>query len=215
MKKILITGFEPFGEDTINPSLEAVKRLPDEICGVTIIKKALVTVQYQSLNQLEEYILLERPDVVLSVGQAAGREGISVERIGINVDDYRIKDNRGNQPIDQAIVKDGPVAYFSTLPIKAMVKAIRDQGIAASVSNTAGTFVCNHVLYGTRHLIETKYPGIKSGFIHVPLLPEQVKDGPAKATLQLADIVSGLSLALRAVIEHENGDILEAGGRLD
>lgn len=174
--KILVTGFDPFGGEKINPAIESVKKLPDEIAGAKIIKLEIPTVCHQSLKVIDEAIAKYDPDVILSIGQAGGRSEISVERIGINIDDCRIPDNAGNQIIDEPVFKDGPAAYFVNLPIKAMVAKIKEHQIPAAVSNTAGTFVCNHVTYGVRHLIETKYQGKRSGFIHIPFLPQQVVD---------------------------------------
>ena len=139
---ILVTGFEPFGGERVNPSIEAVKMLPGQIAGAEIIKLEIPTVCRKSLEIIGQAIEREDPDVVLSVGQAGGRSGISVERVGINVDDFRIPDNEGNQIIDEPIFPEGPAAYFVNVPVKAMVRRILDRGIPASVSNTAGTFVC-------------------------------------------------------------------------
>ena len=165
--KILVTGFDPFGGEVINPAIETVKRLPDTISGAKIIKLEIPTVCHQSLRVIDEAIARYDPDVVLSVGQAGGRPDITVERVGINVDDCRIPDNAGNQIVDEPIYADGPAAYFVTVPIKAMVQRIRERNIPASVSNTAGTFVCNHVTYGVCHLLAVKYPGKRSGFIQI------------------------------------------------
>ena len=172
--KILVSGFDPFGGEKVNPAIESVKLLPDEIKGAQIIKLEIPTVARKSLKRLEEVIEAEKPDVVINVGQAGGRPDITVERVGINMDDFRIKDNEGNQPIDEKIAEDGPDAYLVTIPIKAMVQKMIDNKIPASVSNTAGTFVCNHVCYGMAHLASTKYPNMRTGFIHIPFLPEQV-----------------------------------------
>lgn len=171
--KILVTGFDPFGGESINPAIESVKRLPEVIGGAQIVKLEIPTVVHKSLAVIREAILKEDPDMILSIGQAGGRAEITVERVGINVDDCRISDNEGNQPVDELIYADGPDAYFVTLPIKAMVKAMQEAGIPASVSNSAGTFVCNHVTYGVRYLIEKEFPGKRSGFIHIPYLPSQ------------------------------------------
>ena len=146
--KILVTGFDPFGKESINPAIEAVKRLDDEIANAQIIKLEIPTIAHTSLAVIKQAIEDHEPDMVLSIGQAGGRSDITVERIGINIDDYRIADNGHQQPIDEKIFADGPDAYFVNLPIKAMVKSIRSAGIPASISNSAGTFVCNHVTYG-------------------------------------------------------------------
>lgn len=152
------------------------------------------------------------PDVVLSIGQAGGRPDITVERVGINCDDCRIKDNEGNQPIDEKVAEDGPAAYFSTLPIKAMVKNIQDGGVPASVSNTAGTFICNHVLYGVAHIQATKHNEMRTGFIHIPFLPEQVVDKKNMPSMALDTIVKGLTLAIEAIVNNKD-DIKITGGK--
>ncbi len=211
--KILVTGFDPFGDESINPSIEAVKRLPKEIAGNQIIPLEIPTIAYKSLQLIEEAILKYDPEVILSIGQAGGRAGLSVERVGINCDDYRILDNAGNQPIDDPIFSDGPAAYFSDLPIKAMVEKMKEKEIPAFVSNSAGTFVCNHVLYGVCHLIKTKYPGKRSGFIHIPFLPEQVLDKPTVASMSLEKILEGLIVSLE-VISSTTKDIKVIGGEI-
>ena len=149
--KILVTGFDPFGGEPVNPSIETVKRLPDMIAGAEIIKLEIPTVCHKSLKVIDRAISQYEPDVILSIGQAGGRADITVERVGINIDDGPIPDNEGNQIIDEPVAKDGPAAYFVTVPVKAMVQRIRSKDIPASVSNTAGTFVCNHVTYGVCH----------------------------------------------------------------
>ena len=211
--KILITGFDPFGGENINPALEAVKKLPDTILGQEIIKIEIPTVFRKSLEKIEENIQKHNPDVVISVGQAGGRFGVTPERVAINIDDARIKDNEGNQPIDISIYEDGENAYFSNLPIKAMVKEMTDNGIPASVSNTAGTFVCNHVMYGILYLIDKKYPNIKGGFIHVPYIPSQVVTKPNNPSMSIDDIAKGLELCIKAVIENSS-DIKTVGGTI-
>ncbi|EGL35753.1 pyroglutamyl-peptidase I [Parvimonas sp. oral taxon 110 str. F0139] len=209
--KILVSGFDPFGGEKINPAIESVKLLPDEIKGAKIIKVEIPTVARKSLKKLEEVIEIEKPDVVLSVGQAGGRTDISVERVGINMDDFRIKDNEGNQPIDEKIAKDGPDAYLVTIPIKAMVQKMIENKIPASVSNTAGTFVCNHVCYGMAHLASTKYPNMRTGFVHIPFLPEQVVDKRNMPSMPLKLIAKGLEYAIEAIVENKE-DIKVEGG---
>ena len=159
--KILVTGFDPFGGEPINPAIESVKKLPDNIAGAQIIKLEIPTVKGKSIKKIEKAIEEHNPDVILSIGQAGGRFDISVERVGINLDDFRIPDNEGNQTIDEPIFPDGENAYFVDLPVKAMVKNIQKNKIPASVSYTAGTFICNHVLYGTLYLINKKYKNKK------------------------------------------------------
>lgn len=209
--KILVSGFDPFGGEKINPAIESVKLLPDEIKGAKIIKLEIPTVARKSLKKLEEVIEIEKPDVVINVGQAGGRTDITVERVGINMDDFRIKDNEGNQPIDEKIAKDGPDAYLVTIPIKAMVQKMIENKIPASVSNTAGTFVCNHVCYGMAHLASTKYPNMRTGFIHIPFLPEQVVDKRNMPSMPLEMIAKGLEYAIEAIIENKE-DIKVEGG---
>ena len=172
--KLLLTAFDPFGGDAINPALEAVKLVADKIGRFDIVKLEVPTVFRKSIDTVAKAIEEEKPDVVLCIGQAGGRFEITPERVAINVDDARIKDNEGNQPIDIKIFEDGENAYFTTLPIKAMVEAIREANLPAAVSNTAGTFVCNHLMYGVLYTLAKKYPHIKGGFTHVPFIPAQV-----------------------------------------
>lgn len=208
---VLVTGFDPFGGEKINPAIESVKKLPDEIAGAQIIKLEIPTVCHHSLKIIDEAIKKHDPDVVLSIGQAGGRSDITVERIGINIDDCRIPDNAGQQIIDEPVFKDGPAAYFVNIPIKAMVAKIQEHGIPASVSNSAGTFVCNHVTYGVRHIIETKYPGKRSGFIHIPFLPQQVITKKNMPSMSLEMIVEGLIASIEAIIETKD-DLKVTGG---
>ena len=209
--KILVTGFDPFGGEPINPAIESVKRLPDNIAGAEIIKLEIPTVRKKSLEKIEEAINEHNPDIILSIGQAGGRFDISIERVGINLDDFRIPDNEGNQTIDEPIFPDGENAYFVKLPVKAMVQNVQKNNIPASVSYTAGTFVCNHVLYGVLYLIEKKYNGKKSGFIHIPFLPEQVVDKRNTPSMELSTIVKGLTAAIEAIVKNDE-DIKEVGG---
>lgn len=209
--KILVSGFDPFGGEKINPAIESVKLLPDTIQGVEIIKIEIPTVIGKSVRKIEEAIEKYQPDVVLSVGQAGGRPDITVERVAINVDDCRIADNEGNQPIDTQIVENGPAAYFSTLPIKAIVNKMIESGIPASVSNTAGTFICNHVMYGVRHIASTKYPTMRTGFIHIPFLPQQVTDKRNMPSMALETIVKALIIALETIVTTEVDEKRTAG----
>ncbi|MDU5808947.1 MAG: pyroglutamyl-peptidase I [Finegoldia magna] len=210
--KILVSGFDPFGGEKINPAIESVKLLPDSIKGNEIIKIEIPTVIGKSVDKLKEKIKEVKPDVVISVGQAGGREDITVERVAINIDDCRIKDNEGNQPIDEKIAEDGPDAYLLTLPIKAMVENIKSANIPASVSNTAGTFICNHVAYGMAHLRATEYHNMRTGFIHIPFLPEQVLNKPHTASMNLDTIAKALEKAIEAVIDNDE-DIKVTGGK--
>lgn len=198
--KILVTGFQPFGGERINPSFEVVKGLSSNISGAEIIKWELPTVFVKSSQAVIEIMEKEKPDIVLSIGQAGGRSSICVERIAINIDDARIPDNENQQPIDLPINPQGPAAYFSSLPIKAMVNEINSQGIAAMVSDSAGTFVCNHLMYGVLNHINLNGLNIKSGFIHIPYLPEQVIDKPNTPSMSLENLVMAIESAIIAII---------------
>ncbi|GHU36365.1 pyrrolidone-carboxylate peptidase [Bacilli bacterium] len=213
--KILVTGFDPFGGSTINPALEAVKKLPDDIKGSQIIKLEIPTVFGKSAEAVKKAIIAHQPDVVLNVGQAGGRFGITPERIAINVDDARIPDNEGNQPIDVPIQADGATAYLTQLPIKAMMTNIKAVGIPSSVSNTAGTFVCNHVMYQVQYMIDKAFPNLSAGFIHVPYIPEQVVDIANQPAMSLADITTGLTAAIEAIVAYAGqSDLSAIGGEI-
>lgn len=201
--KVLITGFTPFGGEDVNPAYEAVKNLEDMINGAQIIKREISTVFHKSIDELENLIEIESPDIVICVGQAGGRFDISLERVAINIDDARIADNEGNQPIGEEIYTYGDNAYFSSLPIKAMVRKIREEGIPASISNTAGTFVCNHLMYGLLYLINNKYPNIRGGFIHVPYSTGQVVSKSNVPSISIRDITKGLNFAIIAALENK------------
>lgn len=212
--KILVTGFDPFGKDTINPSIMVVNQLPDRMNNTEIIKLEIPTKFGESAKNVQEAIVKEQPDYVLHIGQAGGRSEITPERVAININDASLKDNAGNQPIDQPIVLNGEAAYFSTLPVKAMVQYMKKEGINASVSNTAGTFVCNHLMYQTLHFTSNQYPHIKAGFIHIPFIEEQVTTRPGKPFMNLSEIVEGIMLAIQAMIDFDNKeDLLEIGGK--
>lgn len=211
--KFLITGFDPFETEKINPALEAVKKLPDTVAGAEVIKLEIPTVFWKSVEKIQEAIEKHDPDVIISIGQAGGRAGITPERVAVNIDDARIEDNDGNQPVDITIHKDGENAYFSNLPIKAMVKEMNENGIPGSVSNTAGTFVCNHVMYGILYMIDKKYPNKKGGFIHVPYIPQQVISKQNAPSMSLDYIVKGLELCIKTIVENET-DIKTIGGAI-
>ena len=200
--KIIVTGFDPFGGEKINPSIECVKALP-EIEGVELIRLELPTVFKESAKRLNEVINDVKPDAVLSVGQAGGRPGITMERIAINVDDARIPDNISQQPIDEAIQLDGEAAYFTTLPIKRIVKAIREAGISAEVSNSAGTFVCNHIMYQSLFAATKADKPFKAGFMHIPFIPEQTTDKPS---LPLEESTKALQIAIETIRDYLNDE---------
>lgn len=210
--KVLVTGFEPFGGEKINPALEAVKGLPAEMHGADVRWLEVPTVFQKSAQVLEEDMSRYQPDFVLCIGQAGGRSSLTPERVAINQDDARIPDNEGNQPIDLPIRPDGAPAYFSSLPIKAMVQAIKKEGLPASVSNSAGTFVCNHLMYQALYLVEKKFPHVKAEFMHIPYMMEQVVNRPTTPAMSLVDIRRGIEAAIGAMIEHGNQDLKLVGG---
>ena len=210
--KILVTGFDPFGGEKVNPALEAVKSLPYEINGAELHWAVIPTVFYKSAEVLEAEIVRYQPDVVLCIGQAGGRASLTPERVAINQDDARIPDNQGNQPIDTPIRLDGQAAYFSTLPIKAMVQAIKEEGLPATVSNTAGTFVCNHLMYQALYLVDKKFPNMRAGFMHIPYMTEQVINKSNTASMNLTDIVRGIQTAIGAIVDYKDKDIKLVGG---
>ena len=196
--KIIVTGFDPFGGEKINPSIECVKALP-EIEGVELFRVELPTVFKESAIRLNEVINDVKPDAVLCVGQAGGRPGVTMERIAINVDDARIPDNISQQPIDEAIQLDGEAAYFTTLPIKRIVNAIRKAGIPAEVSNTAGTFVCNHIMYQALFTATKADKSFKAGFMHIPFIPEQTTEKPS---LPLEESTKALQIAIKTIRDY-------------
>ncbi|WP_345831163.1 pyroglutamyl-peptidase I [Erwinia sp. HDF1-3R] len=212
MKTVLITAFEPFDGERVNPSWEAVRHLHERmICGAHVVAKQLPCVFNESLRVLNETLDALKPDLVIAVGQAGGRTDISVERVAININDARIPDNAGNQPIDEATVEDGPAAYFSTLPIKAIVEGIREAGIPATVSQTAGTYVCNHVMYGLLHALAKQKDPVRGGFIHIPLLPEQAVKHPGLASMPVQTVDLALEMAISIALTVEEDRRLEGG----
>ena len=215
MKTVLLTGFEPFDGAAINPAWEAVRALGGwEGAGFRVEVRQLPCVFGRAAEALCAAVDEVRPDVAIAVGQAGGRPEISVERIAINVDDARIADNAGRQPVDVPVVADGPAAYFTTLPIKAMVGAMRARGLKAGVSQTAGTFVCNHVFYALMHHLRgaSHSKPVKAGFIHVPFLPEQAARYPEPTpSMALDELVAGLRIAVEVALAVD-ADVAEAGG---
>lgn len=213
MKKILISGFEPFGGESVNPALEAVRVLEGRIiAGAKVVTRALPVVGDRCIDGVISAVKEVDPAVVIAVGQAGGRVDINPERVAINIDDYRIQDNAGRQPVDEPVVPGGPVAYWSTLPIKAMVARMREAGIPASVSNTAGTFVCNTLFYGLMHYLAAEGNVRRGGFIHIPYLPEQAARNTGQPSLSLEVIVRGLELASEAALLYTT-DIKAGEGR--
>ena len=203
---ILLTAFEPFGGETINPAQEALAVVPSEVAGTRIIKMEVPVVFGKAIETVVQAMEREKPDAVLCVGQAGGRAGITPERVAINIDDARIPDNAGNQPVDTPIFPDGAPAYFSSLPVKDMVRIIREAGLPATISNTAGTYVCNHLMYGVLYHIDKFFPGMKGGFMHVPFMHEQVMDKINTPSLSREEIARGIEAALQAIAHNLMND---------
>lgn len=212
---VLLTGFEPFDKDAINPSWEAVRALDGwRLEGATVHARRISCVFGAALRELDAAIDELRPQLVIGVGQAGGRSEITPERVAINVDDGRICDNAGCQPIDEPVVAGAPVGYFSSLPIKAIVRDLRAAGIPAAVSNSAGTFVCNHLFFGLMHRIATRpVHGMRGGFIHIPYLPEQATRLPGAPSMSLDAVIAALRIAVATSIEVRE-DLRETGGQL-
>lgn len=214
--RILVTGFDPFGGAALNPSWLVAQALHGRrIAGHTVEAARLPTVFGLSAQRLGTLLEQHRPALVLCLGLAAGRAALSLERVAINVNDARIPDNHGAQPVDGPVVDGGPAAYFSNLPVKAMLQAIRGEGLPAELSNSAGTFVCNHVFYALMHQLAVQ-PGLRAargGFVHLPCLPEQASAAGTTHCMALPDMVRGLQLGLRAALAHtaERDLVLAAG----
>ena len=197
MKTLLITGFEPFGGETVNPSWEAVRRLPETVGGWTVRKLEIPVVYGLAAQTVAEAASQLHPDAVLCVGQAGGRAGITPEAVAVNLREARIPDNAGNQPPAEPVAAGGPAAYFATVPVRKMVTAMTDAGIPASLSLSAGSFVCNDVFYALSHRFHDT--PVKVGFIHVPWLPEQA--GGKGPDMALEDMVRGLEICISALNE--------------
>ena len=213
--RILVTGFEPFGGQSLNPSWEVARALHGlQLQGAQVVAVQLPCVFAQALPALQQALAQHTPDIVLALGQAEGRCDLSVERIAINVMDARIPDNAGAQPIDVPVIVGGPASYFSTLPIKSLVAGLRAAGFPASVSQTAGTFVCNQVFYALQHTLAGQ--GVHSGFVHLPLLPEQAAHwpGPSLPSWPLSLQLAAVKQALDLLVAHrlQGGDDLPLGG---
>lgn len=210
-RSVLLTGFQPFGGEQINPSWQAVSALQDaRIAGHRVVARELPVIFGDSLKTLRAALREVKPSMVICVGQAGGRAQLSLERVAINVDDARIPDNRGRQPVDLPVVDDGPAAYFSTLPIKAMLRALRGAGIPAEISQTAGTYVCNHVFYGLMHALRARR-GVRAGFIHIPYSPAQAALHPGAPCLAIETATAALRLAVQVALKTPS-DIRMAAG---
>jgi pyroglutamyl-peptidase len=198
--RLLVTGFEPFGGEPVNPSMEAVLGLTAAPPPGCVLHTAILPVSHRRTPPaLRAALARHRPDVVIATGQAGGRADISVERIGINLVDFATPDNDGARPEDMAVIAGGPAAYFATLPVTALAAALRQAGLPASVSNSAGTHLCNHTLYLLCHLAATEYPGMRCGFLHLPFLPEQVARHPGQPSMATATLVAALKASIDAI----------------
>lgn len=198
--RVLVTGFEPFGGETANPSWTAAQLVAAEPPAWTEVTAVQLSCVFgTAIDELRDAIAAYDPGLVLCVGQAGGRPDLTVERVALNLDDARIPDNAGRQPLDRPVVPGGPAAYFASLPVKACVASIRDAGLPASVSQTAGTFVCNHVFYGLAHLIATERTALRGGFVHVPYAPHQVAGG-GQPSMSVRDVAAGLRAVVTAAI---------------
>ena len=209
---VLVTGFDPFGGDAINPSWQAAQALHGRrVAGHRIVAGQLPTVFGRSLQVLDDLLEEHRPVLAICTGQAGGRAALALERVAINVNDARIADNAQAQPVDTPVVAGGPAAYFSSLPIKAMLAALEREGIRGEVSQTAGTFVCNHVFYGLMHTLAARpgFAGTRGGLIHVPWLPQQ-----GQPSMALDEIVRGLEIAIRCALAT-GADIRKQAGALN
>jgi len=219
MKTILLTGFEPFGGESLNPSEEISRGLHGTVIARhQIVGGLLPCVFGAAIKELKHLIQLHDPVLVIGLGQAGGRKEITPERVALNVDDARIPDNAGQQPVDRPIVKDGPAAYWSTLPIKAIVQALRKRGIPAAVSQTAGTFVCNHAFYGLMHELRGQSK-VRGGFIHVPFLPEQTALHPvpgavSEPSLTLETMTQAVAAAIEVSLQRRT-DLRRPGGAVN
>jgi pyroglutamyl-peptidase len=211
---VLVTGFEPFDGEKTNPSWEVCKQLPPEIAGMRVETCRVPCEFRRSIEVVAEAIERHHPVIVLCIGQAGSRSRLGVERVGINVDDARIPDNAGYQPVDEMIAPNGPPAYFASLPVKAMAAAIRAAGVPAEVSNSAGTYVCNHLLYGVLHFLAASGHRARAGFIHVPYSEAQAIDKHDVPGMAVASMTKGIQAAIVAAREHRH-DLQLADGALD
>ena len=213
---VLLTGFEPFDKDPVNPSWEIARALDGWVCeGATVRAVQLPCVFGKAIEQLDAALLEYQPTLVIGLGLAGGRVDITPERVAINMDDARIPDNGGQQPVDAAVVSGAPAAYFSTLPTKAIVRDLRAQGLPASVSNTAGTFVCNHIFYALMHRLAKRGDPSRTrgGFVHVPYLPEQAARHPGAPSMALPTQVQALRVLIATALTVKD-DVRETAGQL-
>lgn len=199
---VLVTAFEPFGGEARNGSQEALALLPEALCGARIVKRVLPVAFGEAAEALRRAVREAGPDAVLCLGQAGGRRALTPERVAVNLRDAAQPDNAGRRPVDEPVLPGAPAAYFATLPVKRMAEAIRAAGLPAEVSNTAGTFVCNEVLYSLLELQAREYPAARGGFLHLPWLSEQAAAREGAFGLPAEELSRGVKAALEAVIEE-------------
>ncbi|WP_091671992.1 pyroglutamyl-peptidase I [Amycolatopsis marina] len=210
MRRVLLTGFTPFGGEAVNPSWQAVRLVAQNAPEDYEVAVSELPCDFESsLPELRTAIERHRPELVVCAGQAGGRAAVTPERIAVNLQDARIPDNAGRQPVDVPVVPDGPVGYFSTLPVKACAAAIAAEGLPAEVSHTAGTFVCNHVFYGLMHLLATELPDVRGGFVHVPFSPEQA--GQRHPSLPVEECARALDVLVRTALTTQTDLPVPAG----
>jgi pyroglutamyl-peptidase len=210
-RTVLLTGFQPFGGEQVNPSWQAVSALQGaRIAGHRVVARELPVAFGTSLKALRAALKETQPALVICVGQAGGRAQLSLERVAINVDDARIPDNRGQQPVDMPVIGDGPAAYFTTLPIKAMREALHTAGFPAEISQTAGTYVCNHVFYGLMHALR-RQRAVRAGFIHIPYSPAQASAHPGAPSLAVETVTQALREAVRVALATRDDARIAAG----
>lgn len=212
METVLVTGIEPFDGESLNPSWEAARAVHGrKIGGVRVVARQLPCVIADVRRALVDAIVEASPVLVLCLGQAGGRSDVSIERVAINVVDARIPDNAGKQPVDEPVIDGGPAAYFSTLPIKAIVKTLREAGIPTSISQTAGTYNCNAIFYALLHFIATERPGLRGGFIHVPYLPQMAAHHPGAPSLDVHTLIDAIEIIIATALSVKQ-DVKITGG---
>jgi len=209
---VLLFGFEPFGGDDINPAQEVVRELAGErIAGHRVVPAELPVTFTGAIDTLTEAIARENPRLVIGIGQAGGRARISLERVAINLIDARIADNAGSQPIDAPVIDGAPPAYFSSLPVKAMLSAMQSAGVPAELSFSAGSYVCNAAFFALMHLLATRYQDLRGGFIHIPYLPRQAAAHAGAPSMELGTLSKGIGIAIEAALQHHEDMVLPLG----